>query len=72
MTHSIKLLAILAFGATLAAPAFAQQIPTAPPGVVPPLATIPPPAVARQQPSQPSQWPHNSNLAPDFQLGGER
>jgi hypothetical protein len=71
MTHSIKLLAILALVATLAAPAFAQQIPSAPGGVTT-AATIPPPAVARQQPSQPSHWPHNSNLAPDFQLGGER
>lgn len=71
MTHSIKLLAILAFGATLAAPAFAQQIPSAPPGLAT-APTIPPPWVARQQPNQPSQWPHNSNLTPDFQLGGER
>ena len=71
MTHSIKLITILAFGVTLAAPAFAQQIPSAPSGVTTAV-TIPPPAVARQQPSQPSQWPHNSNLAPDFQLGGER
>jgi hypothetical protein len=71
MIHPIKVLAILALGATLAAPAFAQRIPSAPSGVAT-AATVPPPAVARQQPNQPSQWPHNSNLVPDYQLSGER
>jgi hypothetical protein len=71
MTHSIKLLAILVLGATLVSPALAQQIQSAPRGVTN-AAAVPPPAVAAQQPTQPSQWPHNTNLTPDFQLGGER
>jgi Ni/Co efflux regulator RcnB len=70
MEHSMKkLLSIVALGTVLAAPAFAQQAPSARQDAQTWSSRVHP--YAAEHYTRP-QYEYNSNSNPDFQLGGSR